>query len=170
MFNECCINKDCPVHNRCVSRSCIDEGYPRFTLSWVGDDDYDLFVVTPSGFTLSFDNDLDEETGGRVGEPTTQNSDGYHVENVFFPLNGSAPVGTYEFFVRPISTVGVEDTWTLHAYDESGEVFFATGTKFSPTYEYVRSSSEPSDPLIDQPSSFPTAGCRKAKRCRPGCS
>ncbi len=142
IVNECCDDNDCLGENNvCVYQTCIDDGFPRFTLAWEGDDDIDLYVITPGGFVLSYTDKYDEATQGRVGEPVVQNAVGKHVENVYFPLDGSAPSGTYEFYVRPMTTVAMEDQWTLVVSDEQGEVMRQTGTRFSSIFTYMRRAS-----------------------------
>ena len=50
--DQCCENSDCSNHEEiCAFRKCIRDGNPRFTLYWLGNDDYDLFV-TPPGLSL----------------------------------------------------------------------------------------------------------------------
>jgi hypothetical protein len=41
---------------------------------------------------------------------------GLYVENVFFPLDGSAPRGTYTYFVKNFNQVGPSDTWTFEVF------------------------------------------------------
>ena len=145
-FDECCDDGDCVSNNNiCVARTCITEGNPRITLVWIGDDDYDLFVMTPDGVLLSYNNHFDPATGGRVGEPVEQNGAGYHVESVYFPLGG-APPGPYSVYVRPLTTVGVSDTWILTVSDEKGEVVREMGSGFSSTITYERESLPTGDP------------------------
>jgi uncharacterized protein YfaP (DUF2135 family) len=92
--DECCDDGDCNTGEVCRSRTCITDGNPRFTVTWFGSDDYDLAVTTPTGGTISFLNQFDQESGGRFGENGVQLFSGLHVENVFFPQEGG-PIGSY---------------------------------------------------------------------------
>lgn len=155
--NECCEDSDCMgANNLCVYQTCIDDGFPRFTLFWEGDDDIDLYVVTPGGFVLSDVQKYDETTHGRVGEPVVQSTEGHHVENIYFPLDASAPSGIYEFYVRPMTTVGMADEWTLVVSDENGEVLRHQGTRFSSIYTYVRRANMTLNPPSNLITSVPT--------------
>lgn len=137
-FDECCTNMHCPMDSICVNRHCIDIGFPRFTLEWIGNDDIDLHVVTPGGAILSYQHVVDQKTGGIVGEPVDQEGTGFHVENIYFPIDSTAPEGVYEYYVKPMTTVGSGDEWTVSVWDEQGEVIRHTGTRFSPRYAYTR--------------------------------
>jgi uncharacterized protein YfaP (DUF2135 family) len=111
--DECCLNRDCMYDDDiCVHRNCISDGFLRFTLQWIGDDDYDLFVVTPDGAEISYNNFFDPTSMGKFSESVDQIGYGYHVENIYFPLDG-APPGIYTFFVRPFVTVEKSDEWTV---------------------------------------------------------
>ena len=136
--NECCSDSDCTADGYgCIGRRCVATGNPRFTLTWYGDDDLDLYVETPDGTILSYANTFDEVSGGRVGEDTDQVGLDFHVENVYFPLTGS-PAGTYSYYVRPLRTTYRSDVWMLSVGDGVSEVARHTGTGFSTTYFYYK--------------------------------
>jgi hypothetical protein len=65
-------------------------------------DDLDLHVITPNGDDLSVENpDVDPDTGGQYqhdDDPDWLFSKTFQ-ETVFFPLDGSAPGGIYEYYV-----------------------------------------------------------------------
>lgn len=53
---ECTTNQECvdmSTGTMCVNNECLNEGKPRFTLTWTGDDDLDLSVFTPAGREVS---------------------------------------------------------------------------------------------------------------------
>jgi hypothetical protein len=144
-YDECCSESGCLLDGEiCVNRNCIAEGSPRFTLYWEGDDDIDLFVTTPGGEELSFVNFFDPLSGGRVGEETDQFGSGFHVENVFFPKDGST-LGTFNFLVRPISTFQGADKWTVDVVANGEVVMSESGYGESSQFSY-RKTSTPSSP------------------------
>lgn len=77
-------------------------------------DDIDLHVITPFGNEIYFEN-----TAADLGLldhddiPSEEGGFGDWVENVFFPVDGSAPSGTYEYFVVNYDQIGAADSWEL---------------------------------------------------------
>jgi hypothetical protein len=135
--NECCYNTDCLVAGEiCVQRTCIMEGSPRFTLTWDGDDDYDLTVGTPLGTTVSFMHPIDAESGGIFGEPGSQFRPGMHLENVFFPGVGG-PFGTYTFAVKSFNAVGENARWDAQVFVNGMQVASESGFGDSETFTYI---------------------------------
>ena len=129
-LDECCEDRDCNVDEVCVQRTCIDRGNPRFTLTWIGDDDLDLSVVTPMGTTVAASRREDEESGGVFGEDSDQLRFGMHVENIYFPQAGG-PSGTYTYFVSSFFPNGPPDLWTLSVVVDDQEVASHMGTSSS---------------------------------------
>jgi uncharacterized protein YfaP (DUF2135 family) len=147
MYDECCVDRNCATSGDvCVARRCIQQGNPRFTLTWTGDDDLNLFVETPGGVMLSYETMSDPVSGGRVGEPTDQSGYGYHAESVHFPLQG-APPGMYNFYVRPLVTSSQADVWTLTVVDNGVEIQKRAGNGFSSTFSYERDTSANMTPV-----------------------
>lgn len=95
---ECTSTSECSTDEVCVQETCIDTGNPRITMTWTGDDDLDLFVITPLGETISYSNPFAALSVGYFGEEGIQTTFGKHVENVYFPETG--PSGNYLYFVR----------------------------------------------------------------------
>eukprot|EP00934_Nitzschia_sp_Nitz4_P006760 Nitzschia sp. Nitz4//scaffold90_size81538//32378//38032//NITZ4_005319-RA/size81538-augustus-gene-0.92-mRNA-1//-1//CDS//3329560011//6750//frame0 len=125
---ECCLDSDCDIQNElCVQQTCIDRGNPRFTLSWTGDDDLDISVVTPFATTVSGSLRNDTISHGVFGEESDQLEFGRHVENIYFPLTGG-PSGTYTYFVSVYDQVGMLDDWTMSVYVDDMVVATQTGT------------------------------------------
>ncbi|KAL3932999.1 MAG: hypothetical protein SGBAC_010591 [Bacillariaceae sp.] len=154
--DECCIDSDCSESDSaCVNRNCIVNGGLRFTLYWEGNDDYDLIVTTPSRIALSFVTEFDPTTGGRVGEKTDQLGSGYHVENTYFPA-WAADAGVFIFSVRPMSTEGAADKWTLEVVDDQGPVFSRTGFGASNDFKYSKASISPVMRPTNRPNNQPT--------------
>eukprot|EP00980_Cylindrotheca_fusiformis_P017915 scaffold5688_cov104-Cylindrotheca_fusiformis.AAC.1 len=150
-INECCSNHDCSgTSTICANRNCIEKGFPRFTLEWYGETDYDLIVTTPSGVVLSFLKEFDPTTGGRVGEVVDQTGLGFHTENTYFP---GAPIGVYlygvQVFAATTSSSSPAEEWVLSVNDERGEVNQIFGTGASGSFEYQR--TQPSAPTTPQP-------------------
>ena len=57
----CDLDSQCPVDNVCVQKICIQAGN-RWTLTWTGDDDLDLHVITPSGNEIFWAKQSDESS------------------------------------------------------------------------------------------------------------
>jgi uncharacterized protein YfaP (DUF2135 family) len=77
----------------------------------------DLHVITPNGFEVSFQDREDPISGGQLDQDDIPDEEGSYVENVFFPLVGSAPRGTYTYFVDNFDQVGSSpDTWTVQVF------------------------------------------------------
>ena len=133
-----------PIHCRVN----INDGSLRFTLQWIGDDDIDLYVETPQSTIIFFGNDFDPSSGGRFGEDSSQDSFGFHVENIYFPTDG-APTGAYTYFVLSSATRGVgADIWTVTIAENGEEVERQSGIGDSRDFTYFR--------LIDQITPRPT--------------
>lgn len=119
---ECCNDAECSSGYRCTSYYCVKMGNPSFTLTWFGDDDLDLHVVTPGGVEIDFAYQSDPVSGGEIDHDDIPLSDAPDdpiqnwVENVNFPLVGS-PEGTYTFFVHNYAQVGSDaDAWELKSF------------------------------------------------------
>mmetsp|Transcript_13963 Transcript_13963/g.23202 ORF Transcript_13963/g.23202 Transcript_13963/m.23202 type:complete len:265 (-) Transcript_13963:142-936(-) len=119
---SCCVNTDCAVDKVCefVSGFCLNKGNPRFTLTWTGEDDIDLWVFTPGGQVVGWKNKYEGVSGGRLDRDDTGDYNGGiapRAENIIFPLDGSAPTGIYSVYVRTYSARGAgPDNWTLAVY------------------------------------------------------
>ena len=130
---QCCVNADCMANVEvCVLQRCIKQGHFRFTLSWIGNDDLDLYVRTPGGFILRPGNVFDPVSGGMIGQNTNQLYYGMWVENTYFPA--TAPPGVYTFYVVPFIIRGTPDTWTLAVYVDGMQVQVHQGTGMSPMF------------------------------------
>jgi hypothetical protein len=139
---ECCSDSDCTApHSLCVQRICIEEGNPRFTLTWNGNDDYTFMVTPPIGNVVSYNHPVDYESGGifegEGGGSATVSV--LHAENIYFPLDGG-PLGTYTIQVEPRQIVGIPDPWTVRVYVDGQQVDSFTGVgasnESSLTYDY----------------------------------
>jgi hypothetical protein len=133
---ECCFDSDCFPNEACTSRTCVDEGNPRFTLSWKGANDLDLLVVTPLETIISFSDLEDPLSGGRFGEDYDQFEYGLHVENIYFPLN-DGPIGEYSIYVRSFLSNGNDNEWTVGVYVDGEEQLSVTGTGSSNVINYT---------------------------------
>ena len=143
--DQCCENSDCSNHEEiCAFRKCIRDGNPRFTLYWLGNDDYDLFVTPPGGSELSFLNMHDPVSGGQVGEEPDQFGSDYHVENTFFPKSGHI-LGKYQFSIQQLSAVAEAEMWTVEVVESGQVVMSESGYGASDTFTYHKTST-PSTP------------------------
>lgn len=113
---DCGNNTDFPT--LCVNSRCLNEGRPRITLTWVGDDDLDLRVTTPFSTNVNYIDDFDPESQGSFDTGFTQTTNGSHVESIFFPYSGRAPGGIYTIEVISFQQRGeAADLWTLEVFD-----------------------------------------------------
>jgi hypothetical protein len=79
-------------------------------------DDLDLHVVTPGGFHLSFIEKQDSVSKGELDYDDVPTSFGLHVEHVYFPLDDTAPVGDFTYFVQNFHPQDDPDDWTLKVF------------------------------------------------------
>mmetsp|Transcript_14896 Transcript_14896/g.48599 ORF Transcript_14896/g.48599 Transcript_14896/m.48599 type:complete len:498 (-) Transcript_14896:144-1637(-) len=121
---ECCVDADCGDDTQflCETSVCLNRGDPRFALAWVGDDDLDVYVRTPSGALIWYGNT--QADGGTLDMDDIPPAVGSWVENIFWPLDGSAPAGAYEYWVNNYDQVNGPDSWILTAY--KGDTVVAT--------------------------------------------
>jgi len=147
---DCCQNSDCPNENDiCANQSCFPDGNPRFTLTWHGDDDLDLHVVSPKGIDISSknkrENENNRESGGQwrgrgqsiQGKSTMVES---YAEHIYFPMDSTCEdgKGVYQYFVKQSSKTGIrDDSWALSVYQNNMETNFHTGSGPSPVFDYV---------------------------------
>ena len=122
-------------------------------------------MTPPVGNEITFQNQFDEESGGRFGEDAVQFFFGLHVENIYFPITGG-PEGTYVFSVQSFNFVGELDFWTVQVFVDgkevatesgkgaSGELSFDFDPLGSPSPTVVASPTEISPATVDtsQPS------------------
>ena len=114
---QCNINADCIAANQganCVNNQCLHDGNPRITLTWEGDDDLDLIVMTPDGTTIWYQNDFDSVSRGTFDTGYVQDVSGQHVESVYFP---QGPVGEYRIIVSSFEKRGDADKWTIEVFE-----------------------------------------------------
>ena len=119
----------------CVQQTCIDNGNLRFTLTWTGNDDLDIYVMTPGGVLIFFGNPTDPVSGGTIDTTTTQLTYGEHVENVVF--NSTPPTGVYKYYTVPFVIRGTPDVWMLGVYVNGTEVAIHQGTASSPMFNFT---------------------------------
>jgi len=77
----------------------VGDGSVRVTLTWDNDDDVDLHVIDPDGFSINYVNKT-SPSGGTLDRDDNVNICGIDpepggVENVFWPTTPPAPAGTY---------------------------------------------------------------------------
>lgn len=147
---ECTVAQDCINSAKgtlCVNNACLNEGNPRITLTWVGDDDLDLSVYTPGGVLIAYDADFDPETGGSFDTLYSQAASAPHVESIFFPMSGG-PSGYYSIDVDLWDQVGSPDAWTLEVFTASGKsvpVFVqeSTGSQYDILFYFGDDRTDP---------------------------
>jgi hypothetical protein len=140
---ECFVLVECNIYEVCVANRCLAKGDPRFTLAWTGDDDLDLHVITPGGAHIYYSNPEDGDSGGMLDHDDIPGEIGDWVENIVFPMDGSAPPGTYFYSVVEYRRVGTEgpEGWVLSAWVGDTKVAEISGSGSSSQYEYTRPSA-----------------------------
>jgi hypothetical protein len=133
-IDACCASSDCASTETCANRNCIQGGCPQFTLTWTGDANLDLFVMTPAGVSLWAAEPSDLESGGVWEEGDGSGIGDYNVENVYFPIDCSSSTGIYEYFVVSGDTV-VEWDLTVSVNGAIQETQFGLGA--SATFQYL---------------------------------
>ena len=98
-------------------------------------------MITPGGVEIWFQMDLDEESQGRLDHDDIPDYTARWVENIYFPMDGSAPKGTYQYFVNNYNQIDEVDRWTLSVYLGEDRLQFHSGrTQYvlnSTVYVYV---------------------------------
>lgn len=74
-----------------------EDGNLRFSLTWDGSADLDLYVTDPFGYTINFDK-MSSNSGGLMDVDCIGDCPGYNSENIMWPKKG--PNGTYTFYVN----------------------------------------------------------------------
>ena len=113
-------------------------------------DDLDLHVITPAGNEIFFDNPSADS--GTLDQDDIPIIDGFPdrtdwVENIFFPIDGSAPSGTYTYFVHNFSEQGDSaDPWELRVLVGNEIVVTQTGllgnNEFSVEFTYEHTGTQ----------------------------
>mmetsp|Transcript_42161 Transcript_42161/g.101758 ORF Transcript_42161/g.101758 Transcript_42161/m.101758 type:complete len:673 (-) Transcript_42161:284-2302(-) len=133
---ECCSSSDCNSGTElCVANFCIEQGNPGFALSWCGEDDLDIHVITPGGFEIDYRNPVDASSGGNLDKDDIPQATACWVENIVFP-NG-APKGVYGFYVDSYTQRLGADNWTVRVYLGDEEKSIQSGTGDSERFVYV---------------------------------
>ena len=107
-------------------------------------DDLDLHVRTPDGTEISFIYDKDFLTGGELDHDDCRSSCnfGRHSENINFPLDGSAPDGTYKYWVENYAQRNAPDQWSVAVYENNvyitGHVGILNDGASSPMFNYTK--------------------------------
>jgi len=139
--SHCCSASDCLDNFDCVANVCVAMGNPRFMLSWTGDDDLDLHVITPGGAHIYYVRRHDPASGGTLDHDDIPQQVGTWVENIFFPMDGSAPSGTYQYYVHLFNMLGgTPDSWVLSAWVGDSKVNEVSGIGTSSPYTYTHTS------------------------------
>lgn len=99
-------------------------------------------MITPGGAEIWFDNILDTRSQGQLDKDDIPEYEARWTENIFFPTDGSAPKGTYRYFVQNYEQIGSVDNWILSVYLGDERLRFHTGETqdqlFSTAYTYVQ--------------------------------
>ena len=118
-------NLTCTFDEICVRNICVKKGSPQFLLTWQGDYEIALTVVTPAESIISWQHPLDSETGGEFHDHIDE-EEFRRFENIFFaPDNG--PLGVYPYYIHSFATNSDDDTWTFTIYIDGQEVLTKNG-------------------------------------------
>jgi uncharacterized protein YfaP (DUF2135 family) len=80
-------------------------------------DDLDIHVLTPGGDHIYYGRKFDSVSKGRLDHDDIPRKEGLYVESVYFPLDRTAPLGTYTYYVRSWNQRGVApDDWKFEVY------------------------------------------------------
>lgn len=102
-------------------------------------------MQTPNGFHVFFATDTDPVSGGFLDVDIIPSEASRNVENVQFPIDGTAPAGTYFFWVNPYNQYDDADSWTVSVFLDIGGTPSAipkatySGTGASPPFRYEKS-------------------------------
>jgi len=137
---NCCQDSDCAGDDICANHSCFPNGNLRFTLTWEGNDDLDLHVVSAStGIDIysghTTENAINPSAGGQFDTRFPNSAQGrgeivdYFAEHIWFP----ECVSQYEYFVTQVTKPGGntsddnDDKWTLNVYQDNKQIAVHTG-------------------------------------------
>lgn len=87
-------------------------------------DDLDLHVVCPGDNHIWYSQPYDFMSGGYLDHddiPMLENGRGRYAENIKFPMDGTAPSGTYYFWIDVFDQVDDLDPWVVSVYLTQGE-------------------------------------------------
>jgi len=112
----CLSDADCAPEEACVYGTCVGSGPLQFTLNWSSNTDFDLYVLTPTGAEISYQNER-ADSGTLDHDDTSGGANS--IENVFFT---DPPAGTYTFWVNLYSGPG--GSWSMAALSD-GDVLAA---------------------------------------------
>lgn len=96
-----------------LCRQCFVIGLTLSVQTFCITDDLDLHVITPGGVEIYFDMGMDEGSQGRLDKDDAPEEMARCVENIYFPTDGSAPKGAYQYFVRNFDQIEEVDNWML---------------------------------------------------------
>lgn len=115
---ECVADIDCMGAGVvCSSGNCVREGALRFTLQWDAQTDLDLYVQTPGGEILSYQNPGAEDGNGALDRDNTTGGAG-SVENIFFEQRVS---GSYTYWAQNFNGAA-SASFTLSIFENERQV------------------------------------------------
>jgi len=130
-LNSCSKNDDSKDKGAKAEELVGQDGNPRFNLQFTNPEnvDLDLYVQTPSGAVIFYGN-LSEDAGTLDVDCLCQDCPQGPNENIFWE-NGTAPSGTYKFWVDYFGTCsedGVSSNFTLRVVGNGVVLQKRTGT------------------------------------------
>lgn len=116
--------------------SCQEEivgqkGDPQFNLQFTGDIDLDLYVEDPAGNIIYWGNTYTQSGGQLDVDCLCRTCPNGPNENIFWPTDGSAPRGTYRFWVQyfeSCSGSGASSNYTVRVLENGRVVDTRTGS------------------------------------------
>lgn len=134
----CCVDADCTANpnSYCFEHVCLRRGVLAFRLTWNGNDDEDLHVITPCGDEIAYTDRVDAFTAGFLDVDNTEGGSPA-VENIVFPDNAKAPYGQYIFFIDEYSRRGDPDSWLVEVLVENIAVASFTGSGDSARLQFT---------------------------------
>lgn len=153
--DDCTVDADCIIKELgqlCVANLCLRRGNPRITLTWTGDDDLDLSVVTPLAAKIDFEEQYEPITGGVFNTNFDQATSRDHVESIFFPTGSDDVIsGTYSIQVTSFLQRGTIDEWTVQVFDGNDilqETYTGTGDSDPLVYRFSEQVAPPEQCVV----------------------
>ncbi|MEQ9440292.1 MAG: hypothetical protein RIG62_14655 [Cyclobacteriaceae bacterium] len=106
------------------------KGNPQFNLQFTGEVDLDLYVEDPAGNIIFWENSYSSSGGQLDVDCECSNCPNGPNENIFWPTDGSAPQGTYRYWIEYYGSCDFSSSsasYTVHVLENGSVVDTHTG-------------------------------------------